>query len=169
MPDSVFKRWWCFIMVVLLLYVATYVPYNICFNFDLIKSQNERWGFIEYLDILVDIIFICDMIVTFMSAYEDTTTGLIVTDHKLIAKHYLKGWFALDLLACIPVDLIEGFFEKSKNGQNLKLVRLVRLPRLFKLMRILRVLKTLRVIKQYFALYELIGALNISAGIIRMV
>lgn len=30
----------------------------------------------------------------------------MVTDHKLIAMRYLKGWFVVDLLATFPVDYI---------------------------------------------------------------
>lgn len=75
MPENEFKRWWSLIMLVLLMYVATYVPYNICFNLDPRTSQHDRWGFIVYLDLLVDIFFTCDIVVTFMSAYEDTTAS----------------------------------------------------------------------------------------------
>lgn len=33
-------------------------------------------------------------------------TGNVVTDHKLIAHRYLKGWFTIDALATFPVDYV---------------------------------------------------------------
>jgi len=30
----------------------------------------------------------------------------VILDPKLIAKHYLKSWFALDLISSIPLDYI---------------------------------------------------------------
>ena len=32
MPDDLFKRVWNIIIIILLFYVATYVPVSICFN-----------------------------------------------------------------------------------------------------------------------------------------
>jgi hypothetical protein len=37
---------------------------------------------------------------------QDKTTGDLVTDHRAIARRYLSGWFAVDLLATFPVDYI---------------------------------------------------------------
>lgn len=37
---------------------------------------------------------------------QDSLTGDIITDHKAIARRYLKGWFAIDVLATFPVDYI---------------------------------------------------------------
>lgn len=75
MPDNEFKKWWNLIMLILLMYVATYVPYNICFNLDPHTDEHDHWGFIVYLDLVVDIFFTCDIVVTFMSAHEDTTAS----------------------------------------------------------------------------------------------
>jgi hypothetical protein len=37
---------------------------------------------------------------------QDSLTGDIITDHKAIARRYLKSWFAIDVLATFPVDYI---------------------------------------------------------------
>ena len=87
MPESEFKKWWSIIMLILLLYVATYVPYNICFNLDNI-STHQHWIFVNYLDLFVDIFFTVDILLTFVSAYEDKSAGNLVTDYKLIANNY---------------------------------------------------------------------------------
>lgn len=40
------------------------------------------------------------------AALQDPLTGDIITDHRAIARRYLTGWFAIDLLATFPVDYI---------------------------------------------------------------
>jgi len=37
---------------------------------------------------------------------QDPLTGDMITNHKAIARRYLTGWFAIDLLATFPVDYI---------------------------------------------------------------
>ena len=59
----------------------------------------------------VDILFGIDIIVNFLSSYEDPATGLPVISLKAIALNYLTGWFMLDLLAVLPVQLIEKMLE----------------------------------------------------------
>jgi hypothetical protein len=37
---------------------------------------------------------------------QDALTGEVITDHRAIGRRYLRGWFAVDLLATFPVDYI---------------------------------------------------------------
>ena len=52
---------------------------------------------------LVDCLFFIDIIVNLLSSYDDPDTGLPVISLKKIATNYLTGWFALDLVAVLPV------------------------------------------------------------------
>lgn len=52
---------------------------------------------------MVDGLFLIDIFINFISAYEDPVTGLPVISLKKIAFNYLTGWFCLDLLAVMPV------------------------------------------------------------------
>lgn len=70
MPDGKAKRFWNVLMIFLLLYVATYVPYNICFH----SATAEQWGTSEWIDIVVDTLFGMDIIMNFFSSYEDPVT-----------------------------------------------------------------------------------------------
>ena len=142
MPDNQFKRIWNIIIMTLLLYVATYVPFSTCFN----QKQGKFDTFIEYFDLIVDLIFFVDIFVNFVSSYEDSS-GLPVVDLGDIARNYVSGWFFLDLLACLPVQLIESGLN-TESGKGVKLARLARLPRLYRLIRILRMVKMLRVFKK---------------------
>ena len=51
---------------------------------------------------------------------------------KKIAKHYLRTWFAIDLIAVIPVSLI------LKTGNYNSLARVARFPKLYRLLKISR-------------------------------
>jgi hypothetical protein len=98
-PDSKFKTAWNLIIIVLLLYTAIVVPFRIAFV--------EKSGQVnKIIDICIDVLFGLDILVNFLSAIEDPNTGKIITDRKTIAKTYLKSWFVLDVIACIPFQLI---------------------------------------------------------------
>ena len=37
--------------------------------------------------------------------------SVVVFDPKMIAKNYAKGWLLIDLLACMPIDLVSRVGE----------------------------------------------------------
>jgi hyperpolarization activated cyclic nucleotide-gated potassium channel 1 len=53
----------------------------------------------------IDIIFLCDLISNFFSAFEDEKM-ILVDDLKKIILAYLKGWFFIDFLSIFPLDII---------------------------------------------------------------
>ena len=93
MPQSRVKMVWNLIMILLLMYTATYVPYKTAFLDD--TSQG-----LFVFDIFVDTLFFLDIFVNFFSGYE--VGDHVETRKGKIAKKYLKSWFTLDLLACLP-------------------------------------------------------------------
>ncbi|XP_078172297.1 potassium channel KOR2-like [Carex rostrata] len=54
----------------------------------------------------VQLIFLVDVILNFFVAYRDAHTYRMVYDRKCIALRYLKGSFALDILGCMPWDVM---------------------------------------------------------------
>lgn len=100
LPDDAFKRFWNILMIFLLIYVATYVPYGICF---VQKEEGAPLTTAEIIDFVVDAMFLIDIFVNFVSAYEDDETGLPIVNLRSIAIHYLSTWFFLDFLAVLPV------------------------------------------------------------------
>lgn len=58
-------------------------------------------------------VFISDIALNFRTSFIDKS-GHVVYDGRLIVKHYVKGWFLLDLLAAIPFDLMFLFNRFSK-------------------------------------------------------
>ena len=97
MPSSRTRTIWNFVVLWLLVYTATLVPYRTAF----IEKEDERSNFLPMFDVFVDIMYIVDLILNFFMAYEDRDKK-IETKMRMIASNYLSGWFALDFLACIP-------------------------------------------------------------------
>ena len=78
-------------MVLALIFTMIYVPIRIAF-FDKVSLT---FFILEYI---VDLIFISDIIFNFFTAYYDQD-HILITNKKLIAKAYFKGWFIIDVLA----------------------------------------------------------------------
>ena len=60
---------------------------------------------------MVDIMFVCDIIINFRTTYVNKNDE-VVSNPKKIATHYLKGWFLIDLVAAIPFDAL--FFRSQE-------------------------------------------------------
>ena len=60
----------------------------------------------------IDIIFLFDLILTFFSAYEDYDLK-IEDDFKDIAINYFKGWFVIDFISILPLDVILSSLSNS--------------------------------------------------------
>ena len=54
---------------------------------------------------MVDVLFIVDIVINLRTTYVDQNDE-VVTQPSRIAKHYIKGWFPIDLFAAIPFDLL---------------------------------------------------------------
>ena len=67
-------------MIFLLIYVATYLPFDVCFN-----SENSEFGPSDLIDIIVDFLFTIDIFINFFSSYLDPITQLPIVKFKLIA------------------------------------------------------------------------------------
>ena len=89
-----------------------------------------------FLNRLMDLVFFVDLILQFFIMY--TVSGRYgvtqVYDHRMIVKHYLKGWFSVDFLSMLsaPCDVV-GLTVESKDVSRLKLIRTIRLLRLLRL------------------------------------
>ena len=88
----------------------------------------------------MDVCFLLDIIIIFNKTIFDENFQ-IVTDRKIIAAQYIKGWFFVDVLAIIPFDL---FFGGSDLNQVVRIARIGRMYKLIKLTRLIRVLKIIK-------------------------
>ena len=103
MPDSPFSFIWSLVMLTLLLYTSIVTPFVVAF------VPYPPFTFTIW-ELFIDALFFSDIIINFFTPYYEN--GLLVTSKLKIAKRYLKSWFILDLVACIPFHFF-GSTEES--------------------------------------------------------
>jgi voltage-gated potassium channel len=101
------------------------IPFQIAFRHVVLKLGSD----IVYL---IDFFFLIDIFLNFFTSYR--YHGTEVTDKKKTTIHYLKTFFAIDLLANFPIDAI------FLGSQDILIynISLVLIFRLFRLLRIIR-------------------------------
>nr|XP_043874006.1 potassium voltage-gated channel subfamily H member 6-like isoform X1 [Solea senegalensis]XP_043874007.1 potassium voltage-gated channel subfamily H member 6-like isoform X1 [Solea senegalensis] len=133
---SPFKAFWDWLILLLVLYTAVFTPYSAAFLLDEHGDVRQKTcGYtcdpLNVADLMVDVLFIVDIVINLRTTYVDQNDE-VVTQPSHIAKHYVKGWFAIDLLAAIPFDLLifrSGSDEMATLTSLLKTARLLRLVR----------------------------------------
>ena len=136
MPNSELRKFWDITISMLVVYSLLVTPIQIAFQTK-VNMDNMAW-----FDLMVDFFFLLDIGINFRTAYYDEWGNLFVGTHE-IAQHYLKGWFAIDLIAAIPVDLIAliiqgtGAQADSDTLQSLTLLKFYRIVRINKVIRLL--------------------------------
>eukprot|EP00854_Cymbomonas_tetramitiformis_P017837 gene17837-21240_t len=146
------------------------VPYRIAFN---IPAKGAWYGF----EILTDLFFWTDVVLNFFTGYEEPRSSNFVMDFKKIRRNYIKSWFFIDVLACLPVDMVTRITEKrflcsftmegcAGSGGNaaallFKFFKVLRLVRMVKLLRLLRMGKLFeRYEHEFLEAVKLIGLMK---------
>ncbi|XP_039233798.1 potassium voltage-gated channel protein eag isoform X9 [Drosophila yakuba] len=122
-----FKAIWDWVILCLTFYTAIMVPYNVAF-----KNKTSEDVSLLVVDSIVDVIFFIDIVLNFHTTFVGPG-GEVVSDPKVIRMNYLKSWFIIDLLSCLPYDVFNAF-DRDEDGigslfSALKVVRLLRLGR----------------------------------------
>jgi hypothetical protein len=99
-PEGKFKQVWNLALMFFLFYTATLMP------FKLALIEDEQFGFGWWFDNVVDMFFICDILVNLNSSYYDEDDNVLVTRRSLIIWNYLKFWLPIDFFASIPMNLV---------------------------------------------------------------
>ncbi|KAL4616593.1 potassium voltage-gated channel subfamily H member 3-like [Arapaima gigas] len=127
-----FKAGWDWLILLATFYVAVTVPYNVCFTAASGRDEGTSASRSppSVSDILVEILFILDIVLNFRTTYV-STSGQVVYDARSICVHYATTWLFVDLIAALPFDLLYAFNVSVYFGVHLlKTVRLLRLLRL---------------------------------------
>lgn len=133
------------------------IPFRIAFEVPITEA-------LFWVDLAFDFFFLLDMLTNARTGYH-TSVGLFVTDDWLVLRHYLLGWFTIDLLSTVPIDTIVGAsLLGSANSDTLVLrsVKLVRVLRLFRLLKLARLFKLRK------ALSAIEGVWAVNAGFLRV-
>ncbi|XP_059620417.1 potassium/sodium hyperpolarization-activated cyclic nucleotide-gated channel 3 isoform X2 [Phlebotomus argentipes] len=154
-PCSSFRFYWDLCMLLLLVANLIILPVAISFFND---DLSTRW---IAFNCLSDTIFLIDIVVNFRTGImQQDNAEQVILDPKIIAKHYLKTWFFLDLISSIPLDYIFLIFNQdfSESFQILhagRALRILRLAKLLSLVRLLRLSRLVRYVSQWEEVYIL--------------
>ena len=125
-------RQWDGVTFCALIFTAIVTPVEVAFtNSGSLKAH--EWP-IFCVNRLVDLVFLSDLLLQFFVAYPDAT-GMLVKSRGAIAKRYLRGWFTIDAVSSLPVEVITLFYG---NGSKIGFLKSLRLLRLLKLARVIR-------------------------------
>ncbi|XP_042520766.1 potassium channel AKT1-like [Macadamia integrifolia] len=125
--DSRYRFWQNF-LVGLVIYTAWVSP----FEFGFLDGPR---GLLAVTDNLVNGFFAVDIVMTFIVAFLDKTTYLLVDNPKQIAWRYVRTWFALDVISTIPSEVARRILPSPMESYGffnmLRLWRLRRVSSLF--------------------------------------
>jgi CRP-like cAMP-binding protein/voltage-gated potassium channel Kch len=141
-PNSSGRVYWDLFVGLLIIVSVTAIPVRIGFSVTL-----EKTSFAFIFDCFTDLLFFIDICLNFNTGYLDEME-LLVTDRKLIVAHYLRGWFPIDLVSTVPIDLIAEGIMGSGGGSNLASLKLVRIIRMFRLLKLARLKKLAKIWKK---------------------
>ncbi|XP_020905655.1 potassium voltage-gated channel subfamily H member 5 isoform X2 [Exaiptasia diaphana] len=125
---STFKTSWDWLIIILTLYTTVSVPFIVCFQFNPLA--------LAIIDLLVDWLFIADIVLNFHTTYFGKD-GELVDDPKMIRMNYLKTWFGLDLISSLPYGILY-FVDKESESEITNLLGFLKVFRLLRLGRVAR-------------------------------
>lgn len=138
-PRTRRMQYWKNWMLMNIMFTVLVTPWRISFQLPITALGLVLAG-------IVNISFIVDTVLHFFLAVE-TEAGLL-TDRTEIARRYVKSWFFLDLLTCVPYTTV------LRNAIPASM-------RVLAPMRGLRLLKLLKVVKVYTVHYEVSAASSV--------
>lgn len=164
--ESMFKRVWDILIALTLLYTATIMPYRAAFE------EEYFWSAWVVFELVLDGIFIVDIGVNFHSevTMED---GTVETDRRKIAFLYLKSWFIIDFVACLPFTIADYYLstedQNLNSGSYNNIMRLSKLPRLYKLLRVVRLVKAARRYQSSGVIYAFQDLLQVNSRVFKLI
>lgn len=157
-PRHRHKIKWDIFVGILIFYSCLVIPYRIGFG---VEGSAETVVF----DIMVDLVFLFDMIACFRTGFQ-TPEGVLDTVPMHIRQTYLKSWFPIDFFSTFPIDrIVEAALKSGSSGGDsnvgnqaraVKLIRIIRLIRLLKLARLLKMGKLMKSFEEVMSQFPLL-------------
>ena len=127
-PDSTFQQHWDLSQAALLVYIAITVPFRACFMHTRPMPAPQGWTF--WIDALVDLFFVLDIGINFRTALVQPTAAAagrgpreqhddryFLTNPGSIARKYLRGWFTIDCVSCLPMGYLQLVLEQDRGNK----------------------------------------------------
>ena len=130
-PNGAFKTYWETSKFLIMMYILLYLP----LRSTMIEDEPLFFYVIEKV---IDVYFFVDIVLNFFTPVY--IHHELILNRASIAKDYLQGWFAFDVLALFPFEEIVASLQDSdpnfqvlaRFSKGLRLLRLTKLVRLFK-------------------------------------
>ena len=132
-PDRAERVAWDVFMLGLVIYSSVHGSYQIAF------TPYRGIAGMTAIDWLVDLCFYVDIVINFFTGYDKGFE--VVMDRAQIVRHYLRGWFAIDIVATVPWDLLwEVAAKQSGDSGSSNLIQFVRLVKILRMARASRLI-----------------------------
>ncbi|XP_053979382.1 potassium/sodium hyperpolarization-activated cyclic nucleotide-gated channel 1-like [Hylaeus volcanicus] len=105
-PFSSFRIVWESLMAVFTFVGLLIIPVSITFHFE----NHDNWHIINDM---MNIVFLCDIVMWFFTGYYDYRTKVIVLDPRIVALKYLKNYFLIDFMTVLPIGFIDLIIPNS--------------------------------------------------------
>lgn len=123
--NSTFRLLWDLFIVLMVVVTCCLVPFQLAFHQVVLPLGTVVvYG--------IDVFFWLDILLNFFTTFRQG--GEKITDARQIARHYLHGCFAIDLLAVLPLDAL--FLDQDLTLAGLPLVLVLRQIRLLRMVRL---------------------------------
>ena len=143
-PFSNLRLGYDLLLFVLVFYSMFSIPYQLAFYF----MQTGIKGFEFSLNLIIDLVFIFDIILSFFTAYYDIDETL-VKYYYLMALHYIQTWFIVDFLSGIPMnsilDLIILKYPNSDYAISTRTFYQGKVTVMYSSLKLLRLIKAMKV------------------------
>jgi len=174
-PLGNFKKIWSYVMFVSFLYTFWVYPARLAFSYVSLTWNDAQ----DICDLIMDGIFMLDIVLRFFAAFEDKT-GKLVYKRLEIMMAYIKTWFLFDFITTIPfywLILQESQEEYIQKGTYLFIgndqLKMLSLLRIFKLIRFylhsknidLILLKVLKIKYQLFLILKFLSLIALTIHI----
>ena len=141
-PRSRFVRTWDMVTIAALMFTAFVTPFEVAFY----EAKLYAGPLNFTTNRIVDLVFVMDIIFSFFMPYRASQRegGMMIYENKRIAIAYIKGWFPLDFITCVPFDLVFAGVAAASNvetdGSSFRLLRMLRIMKLMRIVRASRIL-----------------------------
>mmetsp|Transcript_18147 Transcript_18147/g.30266 ORF Transcript_18147/g.30266 Transcript_18147/m.30266 type:complete len:582 (-) Transcript_18147:1749-3494(-) len=125
-PDSIHKKRWSGFIFVCIMYTITWTPYKL--SFGLSKLSSIHMTVFWWLDMLLDMLYIIDVIINLRTGYYNSQYR-IVTDSSKIAKRYAKGLLVIDTVSSVPLEPLGWMAMGQHAPPDLAAIRLIKVLR----------------------------------------
>lgn len=134
--NSNIKKVWDILGLVFIVYLTFQIPFSLTF-----LNYQEMTGILT----ITEIFFVLDLVLNFFTGY--IKRGDHIVSLNLIAMHYLKTWFLIDFVACVPWERLLTLRFSNEQVSSVVILRWAKLP---KLVRVFRLFKTLQRYVRYY-------------------